>query len=193
MSSDQPVEQLSFLCRHCGTHSRSDVIATERWIDDYPAGPEYRYRLVRCTACLDISLLLAMLIGWDGERSVYDDDFPVYPASPRNMNAAVPKTLQSCLQEARACYQVRAYAASAIMCRRALALLAIERGVRKKSLAGALAQLKEEGDIDQRLYDWCNALRLAGNQAAHDRAWWATCSAGTAVHTASFSSAAPEV
>lgn len=149
-------------------HSRSEVIATERWIEDYPAGPEYRYRLVRCTACLDISLLLAMQIGRNGEEWVYEDDSAVYPALPRNMSAAVPKTLQSCFQEARACYHVRAYTASAIMCRRALELLAIERGINKQPLAKALAKLKEAGDIDQRLYDWCDALRLAGNQAAHE-------------------------
>lgn len=168
MSSDRPAEQVSFLCRHCGTHSCSKVIASERWIEDYPTGPEYRYRLVRCTACLDMSLLMAVQIGRDGEERDYDEDFAVYPAQPRSMSAAVPETLQRCFQEARACYQVRAYTASAIMCRRALELLAIERGINKNSLAAALSKLRETGDIDQRLYDWCDALRLAGNQAAHD-------------------------
>ncbi len=54
------------------------------------------------------------------------------------------------------------------MCRRTLELLAYERGISEKNLATSLKALREKGDIDQRLYDWCDALRLAGNQAAHD-------------------------
>lgn len=102
------------------------------------------------------------------EKEIYGDDVAVYPALPRSMSAAVPKTLQDCFQEARACYQARAYTASAIMCRRALELLAIERGIKVRPLTAALTKLRDAGDIDQRLYDWCDALRLAGNQAAHD-------------------------
>ncbi|MGH3845905.1 MAG: DUF4145 domain-containing protein [Pseudonocardiaceae bacterium] len=76
--------------------------------------------------------------------------------------------MQSCCEEARACYQARAYVASAIMCRRALGLLAVERGTDERTLSQSLTKLKEQGDIDQRLYDWCDALRIAGNDAAHD-------------------------
>lgn len=174
MDSEWPAEQVSFLCRHCGTHSRSEVIAREPYIEEIEddegrthAGPEYLCRLVRCTACLDVSLLIAMEIAWDGDRAIYDEDVAVYPTPPRSMSAAIPKRLQSCFQEARACYQARAYTASAIMCRRSLELLAFERGL-TGNLARSLSQLREQGDLDQRLFDWCTALRLVGNQAAHD-------------------------
>jgi hypothetical protein len=83
------------------------------------------------------------------------------------MSSAVPKKLQECFLEARTCYEARAYTASAIMCRRSLELLAVERGVAEKNLAQSLLKLKDNGDIDQRLYDWCNQLRLVGNEAAH--------------------------
>jgi len=171
MSSSRPAERVSFLCLHCGTRSVSDALATALYIegeDDYPPGLEYRYRLVQCNACYDLSLLLAMKLGWEGGRELYEEDRAVYPAPPRSLSAAVPKTLQSCFEEARVCYRVRAYTASAIMCRRALEILAAERGVRGRDLAQSLAKLKDKGDIDQRLYDWCDALRLAGNQAAHE-------------------------
>ncbi len=90
-----------------------------------------------------------MKIGWDGGKAVYDDDFAVYSASPRSMSSAVPEELQSCFQEARSCYQVRAYTASAIMCRRTLELLAIERGINERSLDKALRKLQDAGHIDQ--------------------------------------------
>ncbi len=174
MSSDWAAEQVSFLCRHCATHSLSEVIATELWIEreqdgTYRGGPKYRYRLVKCTACSNVSLLVAMKIGWDDESlsDIYEDESAVYPAPPRSLSAAIPKTLQHCFQEARACYQARAYTASAIMCRRALELLALERGIKERSLDRSLEKLKDQGHIDQRLFDWCDALRLAGNQAAH--------------------------
>jgi hypothetical protein len=165
-----PKEHVNFLCRHCGTRSISEAIATEYWRerDERGADTDYRYRLVKCTACGDVSLLLAMQVGYSGEIEVYEDDYAVYPAPPRILSVAVPKTLRACFEEARACYQVRAYTASAIMCRRALELLAIERGVRECNLAQSVTKLKEQGDIDQRLYDWCDALRLAGNEAAHE-------------------------
>ena len=33
---------------------------------------------------------------------------------------------------------------------------------------GALPELRDRGIIDLRLYDWADALRLVGNEAAHD-------------------------
>jgi hypothetical protein len=175
MTEEEPAQTTMLLCGHCNTRSISNIIATEPWIETIEEesgkkhfGLEYRYRLVRCAACYDLSLLLAEKVGWLDDEEVFADDTPVYPAPPRSLGPAVPKILEACFQEARACYQVRAYTATAIMCRRALELLANARGVNQPNLAKSLAKLKDQGDIDQRLYDWCDALRLAGNKAAHD-------------------------
>jgi hypothetical protein len=111
---------------------------------------------------------MAMRVGSLGDKDYYEDDFAVYPTPPRRMSPAVPKRLQDCFLEARTCYQAKAYTASAIMCRRALELLAVERGIRESNLAKSLKKLKESADIDQRLYDWADELRLAGNEAVHD-------------------------
>jgi hypothetical protein len=148
-------------------HSVSEALATELWFDEDDQ-LEYRYRLVRCSACHDLSLLVAMAVGWDNDRKVYEADSAIYPSPPRRLGAAVPASLQSCFDEVRACYQARAFTASAIMCRRALELLAAERGAKERNLARSIDKLREKGDIDQRLYDWCTELRFAGNTAAHD-------------------------
>ena len=163
----------SFLCRHCGTQSTSEILGSKDFIETENdgrdlTGPEYRYRMVSCAACGDVSLLVAMKLYSDDEDGIYDDDFAVYPAPPRSISSAVPANLQNAFAEARTCYQARAYIASAIMCRRALESLAIERGVTERNLARSLEKLRDQGDIDSRLYDWCNELRLAGNEAAHD-------------------------
>lgn len=175
MVADEPEkEYVSFLCRHCNVHSRSDVIISAPYVEEMEhapgqthLGPEYRYRLVRCSHCYDLSLLMAMRYASVGDADYFDNDVAVYPAPPRRMSSAVPKKLQECFLEARTCYEARAYTASAIMCRRSLELLAVERGVAEKNLAQSLLKLKDNGDIDQRLYDWCNQLRLVGNEAAH--------------------------
>jgi hypothetical protein len=163
---DSNRSHVAFHCRHCGRHTTSEALATEPYFDNQDH-IRYRYRLVRCAACLDISLLLGMEIGELDGRELWDEA-SVYPKPPRRLGSAVPRSIQSCFDEVEAAFEARAFTASAIMCRRALELLASERGVRERNLARAIDALKTQGDIDQRLYDWCTTLRLAGNQAAHD-------------------------
>lgn len=54
------------------------------------------------------------------------------------------------------------------MCRRTLESLAVERGTKRQNLAQSLKALLDANAIDQRLYDWADALRFAGNDATHD-------------------------
>jgi len=155
------------MCRHCGTHTQGDLLATHHFrevVDDLGDGPDYRYRLVKCSHCLDATLLVSMDTGHDQ----YDSEVPVYPPQPKHLTAAVPETLRHCLEEARSCLSARAYTASVIMYRRSLELLAVERGVQVRNLAEALKRLRDLGEIDQRLYEWADELRLAGNHAAHE-------------------------
>jgi hypothetical protein len=109
-----------------------------------------------------------MVLGWNNEQKVYDTEVALYPAPPRRLGAAVPESLQKCFDEVRACYHARAFTAAAIMCRRALELLAAARGAQERNLARSIEKLRDQGDIDQRLYDWCTTLRFAGNTAAHE-------------------------
>jgi hypothetical protein len=158
------VPDIRYFCRHCGTHTTSPTLASAKYAttdDSERYQLDYLYTLVKCSACSDISLLLTALF------DDYDAD-SVYPAAPRSMGSAVPSTVQRCFEEARICYQARAYTASAIMCRRTLETLALDRGADAGNLAKSLTNLKDRGDIDQRLFDWSDALRLAGNSAAHD-------------------------
>ena len=53
------------------------------------------------------------------------------------------------------------------MCRKTLEGLCDSQEVKSKNLATGLKILKEKGIIDQRLFDWADALRITGNEAAH--------------------------
>jgi hypothetical protein len=54
------------------------------------------------------------------------------------------------------------------MCRKTLEGLCAEHNVTGKNLVQALRELKEQNIIEQRLYEWADALRISGNEAAHD-------------------------
>jgi hypothetical protein len=43
-----------------------------------------------------------------------------------------------------------------------------EHGVKGRNLAQSLEELKTNGVIESRLFQWAELLRIAGNEAAHD-------------------------
>ncbi|MEU0392408.1 DUF4145 domain-containing protein [Streptomyces sp. NPDC006208] len=45
--------------------------------------------------------------------------------------------------------------------------MCIEQGTQKKALFQALQELRDDGKIEGRLFDWAQALRVLGNQGAH--------------------------
>ncbi|MEU0216587.1 DUF4145 domain-containing protein [Streptomyces sp. NPDC006265] len=69
--------------------------------------------------------------------------------------------------EARACFDSKLYTAAAVMVRRSLEGMCIEQGTKKSALFQALQELRDDGKIEGRLFDWAQALRVLGNQGAH--------------------------
>jgi hypothetical protein len=99
---------------------------------------------------------------WD-----YDEPSVLYP-SMRSLDAAVPAKIAAAFNEAAACLGANACTATAIMCRRTVEGLCHHHGAKQGNLKMRLEQLKESGVIEQRLFEWAEQLRLAGNDAAHD-------------------------
>jgi len=91
-----------------------------------------------------------------------------YPISNYAVNPSIPKTLGTALSEAIDTYEASIYTAAAIMCRRTLDGFCAENGATKKNLAADLKELRDNGTITDQLYDWADALRLSGNEVAHD-------------------------
>jgi len=54
------------------------------------------------------------------------------------------------------------------MCRRTLEGFCSIKGVKEQNLAASIKKLKEDGIINEQLYEWADELRLAGNEAAHN-------------------------
>lgn len=98
----------------------------------------------------------------------FEDDEPaiVYPA-PHRLSPRVPIALRREWEEARTCFDAKAYTASAVMVRRTLEGTCADQGVKKRSLAASLKELQSQGLIDHTLAEWADALRIAGNKGAH--------------------------
>jgi hypothetical protein len=91
----------------------------------------------------------------------------IYPSAPQ-ASPSIPKPIREAIGEAQACFRAKAYTATAIMCRKTLEGLCAVHNVKAKGLLSALRELKEKGVIEQRLFEWADALRISGNEAAHD-------------------------
>jgi hypothetical protein len=92
----------------------------------------------------------------------------LYPPEDNRVNPRLPAPLQSAYREAISCFKAKAYTATAVMCRKTLEGICAEHGVRGNNLVSNLKQLKDKGVIENRLFDWADALRISGNEAAHD-------------------------
>lgn len=104
--------------------------------------------------------------GWDGEPGV------IWPKQQRALSPKVPQALRREHEEARQCFSSKAYTATAVMVRRTLEGVCIDQGIssagsRPKPLFKMLEQMKDDGKIDGRLFEWAQELRVLGNQGAH--------------------------
>jgi hypothetical protein len=100
-------------------------------------------------------------------RGFADDDFAfVYPMA-HAISPSVPADLRREWEEGRTCLESRAYTACVVMVRRTLEGTCKQQGVKKRTLAESLRELRAQGLIDGTLAEWADALRVLGNQGAH--------------------------
>jgi hypothetical protein len=97
----------------------------------------------------------------------YDEPGVVYPA-PRRLNWNIPTLLRQEWEEARKCFDAKAYTATVVMVRRALEATCKENGVTARTLHKGLVELRDRGLVDATIATWADALRVLGNQGAHD-------------------------
>jgi hypothetical protein len=102
-----------------------------------------------------------------GEGDKWDTPFVMFPHTDLRVNPNAPLDIRAAFEEACACYRSQAYTASAIMCRKTIEGVCSAHGVAEQNLSASLRKMKEVGLIDERLFEWSDALRIVGNEAAH--------------------------
>ncbi|MCX5569612.1 DUF4145 domain-containing protein [Kaistia nematophila] len=91
-----------------------------------------------------------------------------YPPQVIDFDATnLPPQVLSCLEEAVMCHASACYRASALMVRRSLEEMCVERGARGDNLKARIAELRSTIVISADLLDAADELRLLGNDAAH--------------------------
>lgn len=142
-------------CKTCEALVNAEPVAT------YELGDEFSttYSLLRCPKCKGPFLT--------DEDAIFGLSC-LYPRPDTRVNPNLPAPLKAAYEEAASCFKSKAYTATAIMCRKTLEGICVEHGATGRTLVASLKELKEKGVIENRLYEWADALRISGNEAAHD-------------------------
>ena len=148
-------------CIHCEAYVDGEIIADYVDVEE-ETGTAGKYSFLKCPRCGRPFIMLQVDYG-DG----WDDPSRIYPPIEMGVSLAIPSALRSAYDEARTCFRAKAYTATAIMCRKTLEGIADENEITSRNLASALKEMKEKGIIENRLYEWADALRISGNEAAH--------------------------
>lgn len=148
-------------CQYCEAIVDGEVIAG---YDDYEeeSGMAGKYSFLKCPKCARPFIMLQV-----DDGPGWDEPVRLYPPRDEGISLAIPNPIRLAYEEARACFRVKAYTATAIMCRKTLEGIAEEHKITVRNLASALKEMRDKGVIESRLYEWADALRISGNEAAH--------------------------
>lgn len=92
----------------------------------------------------------------------------VYPMPlPSPVDQRIPEKIRRDITEAKLCFSVGAFNASASMSRRALQRACREKGAAKEKLIDQIDELAQNGIITHDLKELAHAIRMVGNDGAH--------------------------
>src|SRR5436190_968452 len=131
---------------------------------DGETGFDEKWTMAQCPRCKSPILVCQVR---PGDQDPWDTPTRLFPLDDYKADWRLPTTLRNCFAEAISCASAKSYTATAIMCRRTLEALCRHQGSKAK-LAAALKELHDKKIIDDRLFEWADALRSDGNLAAHE-------------------------
>lgn len=154
-------------CKAC--EALVDAVEIERHqFYDPEEGPAERYIFAKCPRCDRPILAVQCHYATSEEDGAWDEPYRLYPPPENALGLRFPPSIRNSFQEVLGCMKGKAYTAAAIMCRKTLEAVCAEHGCSGKTLDADLKQMKDKGLIESRLFDWADALRIAGNEAAHE-------------------------
>lgn len=138
--------------------------------------------LAKCTKCKEVSLFFKKVLevetghrewNWDIGEYVLEIDHPeiitrLYPINKELNHLEIGFDIYESYEEAKKLYENGFFNPAMTSLRRTLENICLEKGINKKlDLEKKLVKLLELNIIDQKLYDWGEALRKAGNMTTH--------------------------
>jgi hypothetical protein len=152
-------------CPYCDSRVQASVLAEREYSRDEDEDPS-KYQFVECSHCGSV------LIGrceWEvdivsGEG--WGNLTRQWPLPDAPLHANIPLSVRRSLQEAKKCFECQAFMACAVMCGRAIEGLCKDK-VNADYLGAGLKKLKVAKIIDEKLFEWGDALRNERNIGAH--------------------------
>ena len=127
---------------------------------------EYRYSFLKCPRCASPFLVIRDRL-LDIHPRGWSDPILLFP-SQRQADPSLPKLVREPFQEALTCLRNQTFTAAAMLCRKTLEAICVQHEIRSGDLKSKLRKLLASDIIDQRLFEWSDALRISGNEAAHN-------------------------
>lgn len=116
------------------------------------------WEMAECNACHKVVLINA------STNTIYPDPLP------KDIDSRIIGAIKKDFEEATLCFSINAYRAAAVMARRALQCICLDKGVKEnQKLERQIDWLFEQGIITKELKGWAHEVRLVGNDAAHPK------------------------
>lgn len=148
-----PIRVCCPVCRHFGTLESVEI-------NDIKSG-RYRFGLRRCPNPDCYSSLF--FVCFDDQQVI-----ATYPPERIDFDTTnIPQQVVSCFEEAIACHAEKCYKAAAMMVRRTLEEICLEKGVTGNNLKERIKALRDKIIVPKELLEGMDELRLLGNDAAH--------------------------
>ena len=156
-------------CPDCAAKVHSKLLAERVYAPTYQNDP-YKCVLLECPSCQGVLLGLCdydIYIAFDGtEQEGWSLPKRLWPDPQKSYDVSIPPLVRHSLEDARKCFEAQVYTACVVMCGRALEAICNEK-TGESNLARGLQTLKSTNQIDDRLFNWGEALRKERNIGAH--------------------------
>jgi hypothetical protein len=153
-------------CPHCEAQVQAEVLAEREspaWEDMEPT----KYVFLACTHC---GTSMVGFSEWEPARdergSGWGKLLRQWPEVNQQIHRNIPAIVRRSLEEAERCRSAKAYTACAVMVGRAIEGMCKDK-VGAKYLGDGLKKLKAQGFIEEKLFQWGEALRTERNIGAH--------------------------
>jgi uncharacterized protein YbaR (Trm112 family) len=158
------IYKLSIYCPYCRQNAFSsalEIVQEENFhriygvlIEDNDA---HKWGILVCNACGKPLL----------HKINFGDTYPT--ALPDPVDHRIPLPMFNALSEAKACFSVNAFQASATMSRLAIQRACRDRGAAENPLHKQIKELFESQKITRDIMDWAESVRFIGNDGAHEQ------------------------
>jgi hypothetical protein len=160
--------RISVVCPYC--HERSGIVpaaTTSGYLAVCRPGGDVAWWMGQCSGCRNMVLVRQGMARMQGGRE-YVPIPSVFPTpQPTPTDERIPGDIRHDLIEAKQCFSVPAYKASAAMSRRTLEGACDAKGATRSNLSQKIDELYEKNIITKDMHDMAHAVRLVGNEGAH--------------------------